>query len=329
LQYITAEKEKQLKEVMKIMGLSNWLHWTAWFVKSFIMLTISAILIAVLVKINWTEGVAVLTHASFTALVFFLIIYIIASICFCFMMATFFSRASTAAAVTGLIWFIAYIPYSFTINTYDDLSLTAKLGWSLVSNTAMGFGIKLILGFEGTGEGLQWSNFFTPVSVDDTLTLGAVMIMMLVSCAICMTICLYVEQVMPGSFGVPRPWNFPFTREFWCGEREYTGVEDIPNGHVEQRDPKAFETEPEGKHIGLQMRLLKKRFADKMVVKGLSMNMFEDEITVLLGHNGAGKTTTISMLTGMFPPTSGTAIINGFGRIADCRTSSLPCATPP
>ncbi|KAH8326811.1 hypothetical protein KR059_012458 [Drosophila kikkawai] len=318
--YITAEKEKQLKEVMKIMGLSNWLHWTAWFVKSFIMLTISAILIAILVKINWSEDVAVLTHANFTALVFFLIIYIIASICFCFMMATFFSRASTAAAVTGLIWFIAYIPYSFTINTYDDLSLTSKLGWSLISNTGMGFGIKLILGFEGTGEGLQWSNFFTPVSVDDTLTLGAVMIMMLVSCFICMTICLYVEQVMPGSFGVPRPWHFPFSREFWCGEREYTGVEDIPNGGPtrEQRDPKAFEAEPEGKHIGLQMRNLKKRFvADKMVVKGLSMNMFEDEITVLLGHNGAGKTTTISMLTGMFPPTSGTAIING----SDIRTN--------
>ncbi|XP_017124894.1 phospholipid-transporting ATPase ABCA3 isoform X2 [Drosophila elegans] len=316
--YITAEKEKQLKEVMKIMGLSNWLHWTAWFVKSFIMLTISAILIAILVKINWSEGVAVLTYANFSALVFFLIIYIMASICFCFMMATFFSRASTAAAVTGLIWFIAYIPFSFTINTYDSLSLTAKLGWSLISNTAMGFGIKLILGFEGTGEGLQWSNFFTPVSVDDTLTVGDVMIMMLVSCVICMLICLYVEQVMPGSFGVPRPWNFPFTREFWCGEREYTGVEDIPNGQVqEQRDPKAFETEPEGKHIGLQMRHLKKRFADKMVVKGLSMNMFEDEITVLLGHNGAGKTTTISMLTGMFPPTSGTAIING----SDIRTN--------
>ncbi|KMZ10903.1 phospholipid-transporting ATPase ABCA3 isoform X1 [Drosophila simulans] len=315
--YITAEKEKQLKEVMKIMGLNNWLHWTAWFVKSFIMLTISAILIAILVKINWSEGVAVLTHANFTALVFFLIIYIVSSICFCFMMATFFSRASTAAAVTGLIWFIAYIPYSFTINSYDDLSLSSKLGWSLISNTAMGFGIKLILGFEGTGEGLQWSNFFTPVSVDDTLTLGAVMIMMLVSCVIYMVICLYVEQVMPGSFGVPRPWNFPFTREFWCGEREYTGVEDIPNGHVEQRDPKAFETEPEGKHIGLQMRHLKKRFGDKMVVKGLSMNMFEDEITVLLGHNGAGKTTTISMLTGMFPPTSGTAIING----SDIRTN--------
>ena len=28
------------------------------------------------------------------------------------------------------------------------------------------------------------------------------------------------------------------------------------------------------------------------------MNIYENEIFVLLGHNGAGKTTTMSMLTG-------------------------------
>jgi ATP-binding cassette subfamily A (ABC1) protein 3 len=37
----------------------------------------------------------------------------------------------------------------------------------------------------------------------------------------------------------------------------------------------------------------------KVAVQKLSLNMYKDQIFVLLGHNGAGKTSTISMLTGM------------------------------
>ncbi|NWH57817.1 ABCA3 protein, partial [Geococcyx californianus] len=47
-------------------------------------------------------------------------------------------------------------------------------------------------------------------------------------------------------------------------------------------------------------------------VKDLTVNMYEGQITVLLGHNGAGKTTTLSMLTGLHSPTSGQAYINGY-----------------
>lgn len=46
-------------------------------------------------------------------------------------------------------------------------------------------------------------------------------------------------------------------------------------------------------------------------MKDLSFDMNKDEITVVVGHIGAGKTTTILMLSGMLPPTSGTAVING------------------
>lgn len=35
-----------------------------------------------------------------------------------------------------------------------------------------------------------------------------------------------------------------------------------------------------------------------MAVKDLTMNLYQGQITVLLGHNGAGKTTTCSILTG-------------------------------
>lgn len=47
---------------------------------------------------------------------------------------------------------------------------------------------------------------------------------------------------------------------------------------------------------------------------GISLDIYEGQITALLGHNGAGKTTLINMLTGMTTPSSGTAIIYGLVR---------------
>lgn len=38
----------------------------------------------------------------------------------------------------------------------------------------------------------------------------------------------------------------------------------------------------------------------KQAVKDLSLNLYEGQITVLLGHNGAGKSTTLSILSGMY-----------------------------
>ena len=51
---------------------------------------------------------------------------------------------------------------------------------------------------------------------------------------------------------------------------------------------------------------------DKVAVNNISLNLYEGQITALLGHNGAGKTTTMSMVTGLIPPTSGTAIVNHY-----------------
>lgn len=50
---------------------------------------------------------------------------------------------------------------------------------------------------------------------------------------------------------------------------------------------------------------------DYTALKPFSLAIEDKEIFGLLGPNGAGKTTLISVLTGMYPKTSGNAWING------------------
>lgn len=63
----------------------------------------------------------------------------------------------------------------------------------------------------------------------------------------------------------------------------------------------------------IEIQELSKKYkgAEEAAVKGISLNIYPHEIFGLLGPNGAGKTTTISILCGLFPPTTGTVIIDG------------------
>jgi ABC-2 type transport system ATP-binding protein len=64
--------------------------------------------------------------------------------------------------------------------------------------------------------------------------------------------------------------------------------------------------------IAIDVQNIVKRFGDFTAVKGVSFSVEAGEIFGLLGPNGAGKSTLIRMMTTLLPPTSGTALINGF-----------------
>jgi len=52
---------------------------------------------------------------------------------------------------------------------------------------------------------------------------------------------------------------------------------------------------------------LRRAFGELIAVAGLDLDVADGEIFGLVGPDGAGKTTTMRMLTGILPPTAGTA----------------------
>ena len=61
----------------------------------------------------------------------------------------------------------------------------------------------------------------------------------------------------------------------------------------------------------LEVKNLRKTYAKRTVVKGVSFTVEEGEIVCLLGPNGAGKTTTFSMTIGLIPRDDGQVLFRG------------------
>ena len=71
-----------------------------------------------------------------------------------------------------------------------------------------------------------------------------------------------------------------------------TDTQDLTKGHLEAKE-------------------LRKRYGDREVVRGVSLEVFQQEIVGLLGPNGAGKTTSFYMIIGIQKPTAGAVFLNG------------------
>src|SRR5512132_294891 len=63
----------------------------------------------------------------------------------------------------------------------------------------------------------------------------------------------------------------------------------------------------------IEVEHLTKRFPTQVAVSDVSFSVRQGAIVGFLGPNGAGKTTASRMLTGVLPPTEGTARVAGFG----------------
>uniref|UniRef100_A0A3Q1AP80 P-type phospholipid transporter n=1 Tax=Amphiprion ocellaris TaxID=80972 RepID=A0A3Q1AP80_AMPOC len=303
---VVYEKEARLKETMRIMGLGTGTLWFSWFISSLVPFLISAALLIALLK--WGD---ILPYSDPAVVFFFLMAFATATIMQCFLISTFFSKANLAAACGGLIYFGLYLPYVLCVAWRDRLNTTHRVFASFLSPVAFGFGCEYFSQYEEQGVGIQWYNLRSSPVEGDTYSFTTSIIMLYVDAFIYATAAWYIEAVFPGEYGIPRPWYFIFQINYWGGIPLEAGM-PIPPAPTEQ-DEDHIEAEPSNLILGVSIKNLVKIYkkGGKLAVNHLNLKFYEGQITSFLGHNGAGKTTTISVLTGLFPPTSGTVYIKG------------------
>ena len=246
---IVSEKEKRLKEFMRVMGLSNVTHWCAWFITAFVMTFAVAFLLCIIIKFG-----QITPHSDLSVLLVFFCCFTIATITQCFLISTFFGKANLAAVSASIIYFLLYLPYTVLYNYGLALKWWQQALASLSSTVAFGYGIEVISLYEIQAVGANWTNFYqTPYSKNNGFTLNLVCIEMLVDAIIYLILTWYIETVFPGKsnfllvflffcklsilrdkilvstfiieyhwyflgeFGIPRKFYFPLQPSYWCG----------------------------------------------------------------------------------------------------------------
>lgn len=301
---VVREKETRLRYTMRAMGLSGAVLWLGWFLSSLGPFLLSTALLVLVLKLG-----DILPYSHPVVLFLFLASFAVATVVQSFLLSAFFSHANLAAACGGLTYFVLYLPYVLCVAWRDQLPMGGRVAASLLSPVAFGFGCESLALLEEQGEGAQWHNMGTGPAAD-VFSLAQVSGLLLFDAVLYGLATWYLEAVCPGQYGIPEPWNFPFRRSYWFGPRS-------PNGSAPPaapQDPEVLvEEAPPGLIPGVSIRGLEKHFPGNLqpALRGLSLDFYQGHITAFLGHNGAGKTTTLSILSGLFPPTGGSARVLG------------------
>ncbi|XP_057686539.1 phospholipid-transporting ATPase ABCA1-like [Corythoichthys intestinalis] len=297
------EKEARLKETMKMTGLKTGTLWLSWFITSLVFYLLSTVIIVMTLKLC-----NILPSSNWMVIFFFLISFACATIMLCFLMSTLFSKATRATACGAILYLCLYLAY-LPFKSWQNIPSTSKFLASFVCHVAFGFGLDHILNCEEVGDGVQWSNLQS--SDGDLYNFHTCIAMLYVDAFIYATAAWYIEAVFPGEYGVPQPWNFLFNINYWRGVplNNNMPIPNVPKGHRKG----CIEADSSNLVVTVNISNLVKIYekGGKIAVNHLNLRFYEGQITSLLGQNGAGKTTTMSILIGLFPPTSGTVYIQG------------------
>ncbi|NWV35375.1 ABCAA protein, partial [Grantiella picta] len=302
---VTREKKK-LKVLMKTMGLQDIAFWLSWSLQySIYVLIFSCLLTALVLQEPFYAS-------SFPAILLLFFLYGLACIHLVFMLCSLLKTSKLVSSTGFLIIFIfGFLSLAVLI---EDVPEPLKWFLGLVCPFAFNTGIAKIFHLEKYGIGFSFSNL-----MGEAYFLFSTYIMLVFDSILYLLLALYFDKILPGKYGIPDPPLFCLKASYWMRSRRGS-TRNIPRSTANPEELLGDDAEPvppeflgkEAIRLHNIKKAYKKHDRKTEALRGLSLNIYEGQITALLGHSGAGKTTLLNVLSGLSFPSEGSATIYNY-----------------
>uniref|UniRef100_A0A673IC80 ATP-binding cassette sub-family A member 5-like n=1 Tax=Sinocyclocheilus rhinocerous TaxID=307959 RepID=A0A673IC80_9TELE len=283
---VAAEKEQRLKDTMGMMGLYDSAFWSvlSWGLLYAALVTTMSILMAVIATCT-----PLFSNSNFFVIFLLIFLYGISSIFFSFMLTPLFKKPKFASTVGSMLTVVFGCLSLFTV-LMRDFPQSAVWLLCLLSPSAFSIGIAQVTHFSTNAlHGLHGLTAFV-------------------------TFPHKLPFLPSGEFGTRRSVLYFLQPSYWSKRRKrYVEVSSVYEGEVNgtpvnDESVEAISPEFRGKEV-IRICNIRKIYREKdtkvEALRGLTFDIYEGQITALLGHSGAGKSTLMNILCGICPPTEG------------------------
>ncbi|NXN25552.1 ABCAA protein, partial [Nycticryphes semicollaris] len=299
-------EKKKLKVLMKTMGLRDIAFWLSWsLLYAVYVMVLSCLLTALVVQDAFYLS-------SFPAVLLLFFLYGLACIHLVFLLCSLLRTSKLAGSMGFLLTFL-FGCLSLAV-LIENLPEPLKWFLSLFCPFAFNVGIAKVFHLEKYGIGFSFSNL-----MEESYFLFSTYIMLVFDSVFYMLLALYFDKVLPGKYGIPDPPLFCLKPSYWVRSRRGS-TREMPRTAASPEELLGDVIEPVphdflGKEA-IRLHNVKKTYRKKdkktEALRGVSLNIYEGQITALLGHSGAGKTTLLNVLSGLTLPSEGSATIYNY-----------------
>ncbi|XP_042521400.1 ABC-type organic anion transporter ABCA8-like isoform X3 [Dipodomys spectabilis] len=298
---VTRERKK-MKGLMKMMGLRDLAFWLSWGLLYAGFIFIMALCLALVIK-----SIQFFVMTDFMIVFTLFLLYGLSTIALAFLMSVLVKKSF----LTGQLVFLLTIFWGSLGFTALYRYLPVSLEWilSVFSPFAFMLGMSQMLHLD-----YDLNSNASPDPSSSNLII-ATNFMLAFDTFLYLALTMYFEKILPNEYGHQYPPLFFLKSSFWSPEQkpEHMTLDNVVDSDSSLND--SFEpVSPEfhGKE-GIRIRNVTKEYKGKPdkieALKDLALDIYEGQITAILGHSGAGKSTLLNVLSGLSVPTKGSVTI--------------------